>query len=282
MIHKIAIFLLLFLGTFALGRAQNITLSGTVTNQKNGKPVEFASILLKESGLWAVSDAKGKFTVKNIPQGKATLVVRCLGYATHQITVLVNGKTPTLQIQLQEDNLKLNEVEVVASKKNDEATTSYTIDRLALDNQQVVNISDIMSLLPGGKTVNSSLTSNHRIALRSEEKGEKGNTSFGTAVEVDGVRLNNNSVMGETLGPGTRTVGTSNVESVEIVTGVPSVEYGDLSNGVVKVNTRKGKSPFIVEGKLNINTRQIALNKGFDLGRNGGLFNFSIEHARSC
>ena len=119
MIHKIAIFLLLFLGTFALGRAQNITLSGTVTNQKNGKPVEFASILLKESGLWAVSDAKGKFTVKNIPQGKATLVVRCLGYATHQTTVQVNGKTPTLQIQLQEDNLKLNEVEVVASKKND-------------------------------------------------------------------------------------------------------------------------------------------------------------------
>lgn len=272
---------MLFLGTFALGRAQNITLSGTVTDQKNGKPVEFASILLKESGLWAVSDAKGKFTVKNIPQGKATLMVRCLGYATHQITVLVNGKTPTLQIQLQEDNLKLNEVEVVASKKNDEATTSYTIDRLALDNQQVVNISDIVSLLPGGKTVNSSLTSNRRIALRSEEKGEKGNTSFGTAVEVDGVRLNNNSVMGETLGPGTRTVGTSNVESVEIVTGVPSVEYGDLSNGVVKVNTRKGKSPFIVEGKLNINTRQIALNKGFDLGRNGGLFNFSIEHARS-
>ena len=66
-----------------------------------------------------------------------------------------------------------------------------------------------------------------------------------------------------------------------MVTGVPSVEYGDLSNGVVKVNTRRGKSPFIVEAKLNQNTRQVALSKGIDLGGKWGLFNFSMEHART-
>ena len=79
----------------------------------------------------------------------------------------------------------------------------------------------------------------------------------------------------------TRTLSSSNIESVEVVTGVPSVEYGDLSNGVVKVQTRRGKSPFIVEGKLNQHTRQISLNKGFELGRHGGMLNASLEHARS-
>ena len=79
----------------------------------------------------------------------------------------------------------------------------------------------------------------------------------------------------------TRTVSASNIESVEVITGIPSVEYGDLSNGVVKVNTRKGKSPFIVEGKVNQHTRMIAVNRGFDLGANLGVLNTSLEHARS-
>ena len=91
----------------------------------------------------------------------------------------------------------------------------------------------------------------------------------------------NNATAGETAGASTRTISSSNIESIEIVTGIPSVEYGDLSNGVVKVNTRKGKSPFIVEGKLNQHTQQIALNKGFDLGSRSGVLNASFEHARS-
>ena len=146
--------------------------------------------------------------------------------------------------------------------------------------QQILNVGDISTLLPGGKTANATLMNDSRMALRSSSQ-EKGNSSFGTAIEMDGMRLNNNAAIGETAGASTRTLSTSNIESIEVVTGIPSVEYGDLSNGVVKVNTRKGKSPFIIEGKLNQHTRQIALNKGFDLGHNRGILNASIEHARS-
>ena len=277
---RIHLIILLFFGMTTSVLAQGVTLSGVVTSQKDGQAIEFATVLLKESGLWGVSDRKGRFTIKNVPRGKTTLTVRCLGFATRQLTVVAGENTGSVPIRLDEDNLKLNEVEVVATRKRDEVTTSYTIDRMALDNRQVLNLGDIMSLLPGGKTWNSTLMDNSRIALRSDG-GEKGNASFGTAIEVDGVRLNNNATPGETLGAGTRTVGTSNIESVEVVTGIPSVEYGDLSNGIVKVNTRRGKSPFVVEGKLSQHTRQIALNKGFDLGRNAGLLNLSLEHARS-
>ena len=31
-----------------------------------------------------------------------------------------------------------------------------------------------------------------------------------------------------------------------MVTGVPSAEYGDISSGVVKISTRKGKTPYTV------------------------------------
>lgn len=235
---------------------------------------------MKENGLWAITAADGTFRIKNIPAGKVVLTIQCLGYATRQIALDINKDIPRLRINLKQENLKLDEVTVTAKRKDNESTTSYTIDRAALDQQQLLNVSDIATLLPGGKTVNATLMSDNRMALRSGSQ-EKGNASFGTAIEVDGMRLDNNAASGETAGASTRTISSSNIESVEIVTGIPSVEYGDLSNGVVKVNTRKGKSPFIVEGKLNQHTQQIALNKGFDLGGHDGVLNVSFEHARS-
>ena len=264
----------------AVAVAQHVKISGIVTDEDSKQPVEFASLLLKDNGQWAITGSDGRFTIKSVPTGKAVLTIQCLGYATRTITLNITKDIPRLQIQLKQESLKLDEVTVTAKRKRDEATTSYSIDRTTLDNQQVLNVSDIAALLPGGRTVNPSLMTDARLALRSGDQ-EKGNASFGTAIEVDGIRMDNNAAVGETAGASTRTISASNIESVEVVTGIPSVEYGDLSNGVVKVNTRKGKSPFIIEGKINQNTRQIALNKGFNLGGRRGVLNTSLEHARS-
>ena len=264
----------------AVAVAQHVKISGIVTDEDSKQPVEFASLLLKDNGQWAITGSDGRFTIKSVPTGKAVLTIQCLGYATRTITLNITKDIPRLQIQLKQESLKLDEVTVTAKRKRDEATTSYSIDRTTLDNQQVLNVSDIAALLPGGRTVNPSLMADARLALRSGDQ-EKGNASFGTAIEVDGIRMDNNAAVGETAGASTRTISASNIESGEVVTGIPSVEYGDLSNGVVKVNTRKGKSPFIIEGKINQNTRQIALNKGFNLGGRRGVLNTSLEHARS-
>ena len=277
---RILLFTMLALGFSMTVKAQDYVLSGKVVDADNGEPVEYASILIAESGLWAITDDKGVFTIKHIKQGKTTLTVQCLGYRKQTWPMTIRRNVLDLTLRIQQETLKLEGVTITAKRVQDEATTSYTIDRTTLDNQQILNISDLSTLLPGGKTVNASLMNDTRLSLRSGTQ-EKGNASFGTAIEVDGMRLDNNASTDETLAASTRTVSASNIESVEVVTGIPSVEYGDLSNGVVKVNTRKGKSPFIVEGKLNQHTRQIALNKGFDLGGNHGMLNASLEHARS-
>ena len=276
LIHTLLTLFCLTLGI----HAQHYQLAGTVVDAESGQAVEYASVLLAESGLWAVTNERGVYQMKNVPAGRTTITVQCLGYEKRTMTITINRDVAGLRLKLKQQNLKLSEVTVVARRKQDEATTSYTINRQALDQQQLLNLSDVGVLLPGGKTVNPTLMDDNRMALRSSSQ-EKGNASFGTAIEIDGMRLDNNAMSGETLGSSTRTVSTSDVESVEIVTGIPSVEYGDLSNGVVKVQTRRGKSPFIVEGKLNQHTRQIAVNKGFDLGGSLGVLNASAEHARS-
>ena len=279
MFRSLLILLAVILGCGLEAQAQ-ITIAGRITDEGDKKPIEFASILMKENGRWAITDKDGNFTIKDVPTGWATLTIQCLGYAKRELGMNITMDMPRLRITLKQENLKLEEVTVTAKRRTDEATTSYTIDRAALDQQQILSVGDVTTLLPGGKTVNPTLMDDARIALRSGTS-EGGNASFGTAIEVDGVRLDNNAMPGETAGASTRNISSSNIESVEIVTGIASVEYGDLSNGVVKVNTRRGKSPFIVEGKLTQHTQQIALNKGFDLGHNRGVLNASLEHARS-
>ena len=83
------------------------------------------------------------------------------------------------------------------------------------------------------------------------------------AVEVDGVRLSTNASLGDPTGASTRNLSATNIESVEVVTGVPSAEYGDISSGVVKISTRKGKTPYTVTLSTNPRTKQIAASKGF-------------------
>lgn len=244
--------------------------------------MEYATVYLPESELWAISNERGVFVLNQVPSGKARLNIKCLGYAPKTLELDVKANIKDLLITLQESNLTLNEVVVTAQKKTNDQTTSYVIDRATLDHAQLLNASSLSTLLPGGKTVGDQnlATSDTRIALRSGSS-EMGNASFGTAITVDGIRLQNNSAMDETKGIDLRNIGSSNIESVEIITGIPSVEYGDLSNGIVKINTRKGRTPFIIELAAQPKTKQIALSKGFTLGDKAGTLNASLERTKS-
>lgn len=256
--------------------------SGYIVSQKHSMPVEFATVYLPESKLWAVSDREGKFTIRQVPVGKVKVQVSIIGYKERELEVDLPSEGKDLEIALQENNLMLEEVVVTAQTKRSGQTTTYTIDRTTLDHAQIKNIGAIGTLLPGGKTVHDGnlAVSDPRIALRAGG-GEMGNASFGTAVAVDGIRLENNASMGETKGPGLRNIGVSNIESVEIITGIPSVEYGDLSNGIVKINTKKGRTPFHVEFSAEPKTKLMALSKGFSLGDKGGTLNVGFERAKS-
>ena len=256
----------------------NVTLNGIVTDESNGLPVEFATVTLLQGEMWCMTDNQGAFTLHTRGNGKAALRITCVGYEPLDVTIDLDASSDTLRLVMNPTNLLLDQVIVTAQRKTENATTSYLIDRQALDNQQIVNVSDILTLLPGGKTVNSSLINDQRIALRAMS-GEKGNAAFGTAIEVDGLRLQNNADLNETSSASTRTISSTNVASVEIVPGIPSVEYGDLSNGIVKVTTKHGRTPWEIALATNPYTKQAGISKGFDL--NNGVINASLEHTRS-
>ena len=264
----------------SLMHAQPFCISGRVIDAQTHEPLEFATIAHLITRQGTVAGEGGEFALRNLPRGRASIECRLFGYLPCQLSLTLTHDT-VVTFLLHEQNLKLDEVTITSSKQHLE-TTAYTVERTALDHNQVVNVSDVTSLLPGGKSQGDlSLIDDPRIALRSLGTSEMGNAAFGTAIEVDGQRLSNNGEMGETTGASTRTVTTSDIESVEVITGIPSVEYGDLSNGMVKVRTRRGKTPYMVDVTLKPHTKLAAVSKGLALGSGGGILNVAYEWSQS-
>lgn len=274
--------------------AQTWSISGTVLNKTTGKPVEYATVILESTAQWAVADAEGKFTINKVQEGTTVVNVSCLGFVTDSKEISITRNIENYRVMLKEDNLSLDGASVTAKEKDNNATTSRMIDKTALDHVQVMNVADISGLLPGGVTINPDLTSQQQFNIRGGiTSSEAGNSSFGTAVEVDGVRLSNNasfisdnSSNNALKGVNTNNIASSNVESVEVITGVPSVEYGDMNSGVVKINTRKGATPYIVTASTNPRTKQISASKGFNLGETDrgaskGVINANIEYTKA-
>ena len=268
------------------------TFSGIILDKTTGEPVEFATVVLNLSEQWAITDKTGSFSIKNVPDGKNIVVVSYLGYVTVQKEIVINRDIANFTIKLAQDNLTLNEVVVSAKDNSSTATTSRTIDKTSLEHIQMVNVSDVSALLPGGRTLNPTLTTSQTINIRSEGTAEMGNSSFGTAIEVDGVRISNNASFGNLStssslkGVTTNNIASTSVESVEVISGLPSVEYGDVGTGVVKINTKKGVSKWIISLSTNPTLKQASIGKGFDLGtaKSGaskGVLNANAEYTKA-
>jgi len=281
------LFLLIILVVSSLPAwSQGHSFSGRVVEKGTGDPVEFATVLVNATEQWAVTDAEGRFSIQNIKAGKSLVTVASLGYATLSREFSFAKDIADCKLQVEADNLLLQSAVVTAKENDNAATTSRTIDKTALEHVQVMNVGDIASLLPGGVTTDNNLVNRKEFNIRAGDRSESGNASFGTAVEVDGVRLSNNASYSETRGVSTNSIASSNVESVEVITGVPSVEYGDMGSGVVKINTKKGKTPWMVTLSTSPKTKQASFSKGFELGKtrrnnSRGILNASAEYTRS-
>lgn len=255
------------------------SVSGRVLDADGDLPLPGAVVTL-DGGLWAVTDFEGRFGFRNVQPGKYALTATCLGYVDSSLEIEVKGNVQDIVVWMQESSLALKEVVVTAQKPKEGVGTSHMLGRDALNHLQLSSMTDMAALLPGGKTSNPDLTSAESFSLRSGGS-QAANAAFGTALEVDGVRLGNNAGFGAMTGVDTRSIQVDNVESVEVITGVPSAEYGDLNSGMVRIHTRRGRTPLNVSFSVNPRTWQTSVSKGLDLPRGGGVLNLGAEWARA-
>lgn len=282
---KLKQYILVLIGALLLNitglqaKTDGITVKGSVVDHQTKEPISGVVLRLGTNYLWTVSDENGSFAFDNVIAGEYQLEASCLGYVVVVKDISAKKNVSELIVELQECSLALDCV-IVTAKQSEGLNTSYSLGRDALNHLQVSNMAGVSALLPGGKTINPDLTADQRLSLRDGGLAG-GNAAFGTAVEVDGVRLGNNAGFGEMEGVSTRNIAVENIESVEVITGVPSAEYGDLNAGIVRIHTKKGRTPVHVTFSVNPRTYQASASKGVDLGKDKGVLNVSAEWARA-
>lgn len=282
-LRQFLLMILLLVSADVMTAQQNralFSISGKVVDAKTGEPVIGAAVNVEDTGIWAISDENGTFFLPDIRPGDYAVQFSCLGFVDKRLSFVVKKDIPNLTIKLDQNTLALNSVVVTAERDKEGMNTSLKFGANALNHLQMSNVTDISSLLPGGKTVNPDLTTDNAVSLRSGGLAA-GNAAFGTALEVDGVRVGNNASFGSMSGTGTRNISTENVQSIEVITGVPSAEYGDLNSGMVRINTRKGLTPWNITFAVNPRTYQASASKGIDLMKNRGGLNVSAEWTRA-
>lgn len=258
-------------------------ISVNVTDAQTKEPIIMGSVLLSPLGQYAVTDMKGKASIKNVPVGTYTLTVTYVGYETYTTQVGVSNKNLDLNIRMSEASLALKEVSVTAKQNAAGTSTASIIGRQAIDHLQASSLADVMQLVPGQLMGNNDLMSQTNLQLR--QLVNNPTAAFGSSVMVDGVPISNNGSMSqgpmtEFTGTDLRNISADDINEVEVVRGIPSAEYGDLSSGMVIVHSKVGVTPWQVKAKVNPALMNYSLGKGANLGK-FGIINGSLDYAQA-
>ena len=294
---------------FSQVRAQSPVLRGRVVDAEN-KPLEYVTVTLKTLDRITFTDADGYF---NFPiSGKHGLKdfelrLAIVGKRTVETVVPFSAVGVVSVFKLVDLSLTLSEVQVNQVRRSQSSNSSIVFDRQALDQAQAFSLADVLTNLPGKKMVAPQLQTAQTLMLRSEVDfpAQSRNNSFGVAIIVDDIQLSNNANMqnknvamygmgGSVLkskkygdfdvtfsGLDIRDIPVDNIESVEVVTGVASAKYGDLTDGAVIINRQAGKMDYQFSTRINGGSSNFSLSKGHLLNKKWGAINYSLNYLRS-
>lgn len=293
-----------------LAQTGKFTVKGTIYEKVGTKqaPLPYGVVSLKEYSMHKPTGDGGEFVFENVPAGEVTLTASTLGKVP--IDTVINVRSDmTLTFVMQDDDFRVKDVIVTAQSSKAGESTSSIISRTAIDHLQATSLKDVLSLLPGSVMTNQNLSYMGTINLRAAtSRVSEGGAATGNAVDMnamgvsiirDGAPISNNANMqslstsmgtmvgstgggsGPVSGIDSRSISTDNIESIEVIQGIPSVEYGDVTSGVIIINSKAGHDPIRVNAKLNPNVYQFSVGAGHELKKNRGALNYGVDYAHN-
>lgn len=243
-------FLMGLLCLSAIAMAQNITLSGRVTDSKDGTPLSGVSVTSKQSRAGVKTDAQGSFSIV-VPSGNTTLVFSFVGFATQEVNV---GRSTSVNVKLVASDANLNEVVVVGygTQRRREITGSVSaISGAAVAERPVQSFDQALA----GRAAGVQVTIPAGVLNAPPVFRIRGTNSISLSSQplfvVDGVVVfTGDQTLTAASGNALANINPSDIESVDIAKDAASTAiYGSrAANGVVFITTKKGRS-----GKPRVN-----------------------------
>jgi TonB-linked SusC/RagA family outer membrane protein len=244
-----------------VGLAQN-TITGKVTNSKDGAGIPSATIVIKGTKKGTQTSTDGSFRI-NAP-ANATLVFSSIGFAAEEVDVA--GRS-TVDVVLQPGATDLNTVVVIGYGTRQKKDLTGSITQVSSKDFQKGSITTPEQLI-AGKVAGVSIISNSgqpgagsTIRIRG---GSSLNASNDPLIVIDGVPLDNAGIAG-----GNNPLSFINSNDIESFTVLKDASaaaiYGTrAANGVIIITTKKGRP-----GKLKVNFTSVnslsVINKQVDV-----------------
>lgn len=235
------------------------------------------TVELVELNLWTFSDVDGLVYINNLKEGKKYIIkASYMGYFPKEVGFEYHKNIKQKVIELNPRSFAFNEVIVTAEQDKKESGT-VKIRKDALEFIQPTGLRDVLSLLPGGLVVNPGLKSVQQATLR--EAGLSSNSALGTAIIVDGVPQSNDVNLRGFANRNQRIMSTStmnsgldlrefsveHIDNIEVIQGVASAKYGNLTSGAIILHTKAGVSPYEIRIQADPYTKLFSLGKGFKI-----------------
>lgn len=252
--------LLLFWG--ASLRAQEVTVTGTVTDNDLGQFLEGATVAVKNTGTARTVDARGHYSI-NCP-ANAVLVFTFVGYDPQEMAV---GNRRVINVRLRKQDKSDNEVVVVGYKSVLKKNVTGAVASIDVKDLKDIPAPSLVNLLAGKATGVHAVV---RSGLPGGSGGGlviRGNTSLSDASDVnglsnplyivDGVPVSLADLAGFDVSQNDffATMNPDDIESIDILKDAAATAiYGSRgANGVVIIKTKRGRN---MKTRFNFSTAQ--------------------------
>jgi TonB-dependent SusC/RagA subfamily outer membrane receptor len=247
---------------------------GTVTDRASGQPLAGTVIAIAGTKLGNASDGRGRYVIRGVPAGAATLNVQRLGFRPiTRVVQVVAGDSVVASFSLDASAVQLNEVVTTgtggAVSKRELGAPIAVVDAASIKN--VKPSDDLGSILEGQVTGLRSTSVGGGVG-GAKDLRIRGTSSFTLnqrpVVYIDGVRadtratdwttqLGNQACCNFNGGTGEDRLSDLNpddIDHVEVLKGSAAATlYGsEASNGVIQIFTKKGKNDSAPQWSLGV------------------------------
>ncbi|KAA9034357.1 TonB-dependent receptor [Ginsengibacter hankyongi] len=233
--YCLRIVLLLLLSTPVFSQQRRI--NGTVHDAVGNKPLNGATITLKNSKVSTVTKADGNFSI-DVPDKNAVLVVSFISYQTQEIPL--NGLSE-ITIALQPATTGLNEVVVIGYGTQKKATLTgavSTIGEKQLEGRPAARTTELLQgMAPGVQIVRGNEGRIRGTQSSITIRGITSRSDPGVLVVIDGIPQSGDaSYLLDNISP-------DDIASISILKDAQAAIYGArAAGGVILVTTKKGQS----------------------------------------
>lgn len=227
---KTSILFVLFLMVTQVAIGQSFTLQGKVSD-KDGNPIELASVMVVSQGKLAMTNLKGEFQMQLHSADSVKVRFSMIGYKSKERVLRRPQGKQTMLVQLLDDN-EMQEVVVEGKTKQHGTTEELDVDKVKQGPSASGNAVEEMVQTQAGVSTHSELSSQYNV---------RGGTFDENSVYINNIEVYRPFLVRSGQQEGLSIINPDMVQSVGFSTGGFEAKYGDKMSSALDITYKRPK-----------------------------------------